>query len=60
MKIYTGRGVAQKKKNFFLSDGESGDTFYWDARKLGFERLKGACQVEEDGKFIPQNWDKTR
>lgn len=58
MKIYTGRGVAQKKKNFFLSGREVGYTSYRDAIKLGFERLKGACQVEEDRKFIPQNWDK--
>ena len=55
MKIYTGRGGAQKKKIFFLSGGEAGDTSYRDAIKLDFERLKGACQVEEDGKFIPQN-----
>ena len=49
---------SSEEENFFLSGGEAGDTSYRDAIKLDFERLKGACQVEEDGKFIPQNWDK--
>ena len=48
----------RRRKIFFLSGGEAGDTSYRDAIKLDLERLKGACQVEEDGKLIPKNCDK--
>lgn len=45
--------VGGEKRVLFV--GEVEGTSYRAAITLCFERLKGVCHVEEDGKFIPEN-----
>lgn len=46
-------------EKFVISAREVRDTSYRDAIKLDSATLKGACQVEEDGKFIAENGNST-